>query len=132
MLAHQVENGHLHHALIEVCRSILDNLHRDNLLCLQVLAFHNLTERPLTQNVENEITISIFLELVNSSVGLFKYPLVAIVFIAENIVHVKNIVTVFVVETIVLDSFTGFSQDPSWIPRGFVFERRIADSVGRW
>lgn len=50
----------------------------------------------------------------------------------ENVIHIKYIVTIFVIEPIVLHSFTGLRENSSRISRRFVFEARIADAVGRW
>jgi hypothetical protein len=52
---HELQNCDLHHALLKVRRLVLDYLDRDNLVCLHVLTLDDLTERSLTQDVENEV-----------------------------------------------------------------------------
>jgi hypothetical protein len=41
---HEIKNGHFHHALVEVCRAILDDLDGDNLLGSEILALDNLAK----------------------------------------------------------------------------------------
>ena len=48
---HQFENCDLHHTLVEVCWFIFYHLHGNDLVGLHVLTFHDLAERPLTENV---------------------------------------------------------------------------------
>lgn len=50
---------------------------------------------------------------------------------SENVVNIENIITVFVVVTIILTSFARFGKDSTWIPGGLVFECRITYSISR-
>lgn len=47
-MIYQVEHRDLHHTLVEVGCPVLDDLHSDHLLCLQILAFYDLPKRTLT------------------------------------------------------------------------------------
>jgi hypothetical protein len=49
----------------------------------------------------------------------------------ENVIHVEYIITILVIETIIFDTLARFGENSSRISRGFVFEARIADAVGR-
>lgn len=55
---YQVEDGNFHHTLVEIGGLIFHNFDRHNLLGLEVLTFDYLTKGSLTQNVENQITVS--------------------------------------------------------------------------
>lgn len=57
MQTYQIQDGNLHHTLIEVGSLILDDFNGNNLLCFQVLALDNLSKGSLTKDVKNEITI---------------------------------------------------------------------------
>lgn len=52
----QLKDGHLHHRLVEVCRLVLDDFNRDNLMRFHVLAFDHLAKRALSQNVQDEVS----------------------------------------------------------------------------
>jgi hypothetical protein len=54
---YQIQYRHLHHALVEVCCTILDDFDGNDLLGLQVLALDNLAEGTLAENVENEVSV---------------------------------------------------------------------------
>lgn len=56
---YQVENRHLHHTLVEVCRAILDYLDCDDFLRLQVLALNDLPKCALAQYIQDQIPIPI-------------------------------------------------------------------------
>jgi hypothetical protein len=43
----------------------------------------------------------------------------------ENVIHIKYIITIFIVKSIILGTFAGFCEDAAGISRGFVFEARI-------
>ena len=58
VVAYQVENRYFHHTLVEICGAVLDDLHRHDLLCLQILALHDLTKCSLPQDVQDEISVS--------------------------------------------------------------------------
>jgi len=51
----KLEDGDLHHGLVEVGRFVLDDLDGDDFMCPDVLAFDNLTKSALAENVEDEI-----------------------------------------------------------------------------
>lgn len=51
----ELEDGNLHHGLVEVGRFVLDNLDGDDFMCSDVLAFDDLTKGALAENVEDEI-----------------------------------------------------------------------------
>ena len=54
---YQIQHGNLHHALVKVCRLVLNHFYRHNLLGLHILAFDHLTKCPLAQDVQDEIAI---------------------------------------------------------------------------
>ena len=54
---HQLEDGDLHHALLEVRRLVLDDLYRDDLVRLHVLALDDLAERALAEYVEDKVPV---------------------------------------------------------------------------
>ncbi len=54
---YQIQDGHLHHTLIEVCCPVFDHLDGDNLLRLQILTFHDLTECALAENIKDQIAV---------------------------------------------------------------------------
>ena len=54
---HKFEDGDFHHTLIEVSRLVLHDLHRHHLMGFHVLAFDNLSERPWTENIKNQIPV---------------------------------------------------------------------------
>jgi hypothetical protein len=56
-VSYEIQNGHLHHTLIEVRRPVLDDLDRDNLLGPEILALDHLSKRSLAQNVQNEVAV---------------------------------------------------------------------------
>lgn len=58
-VSYQVKNRHFHHALIEVCRFVLDNLHGHHLLRLQILALDDLAKRALPKHIQNQVPIPI-------------------------------------------------------------------------
>jgi hypothetical protein len=49
----------------------------------------------------------------------------------ENVIHIKYIITVLVIESIILDALAWFREDSSRVSRGFIFETRIADTIRR-
>lgn len=54
---YQVKDGNLHHTLIEVCCPVLDNLHRYNFLCLEILTFDDLAKGALAEHIEDQIAV---------------------------------------------------------------------------
>ena len=126
--SYEIQNGHLHHTLIEVRRPVLDNLDRNNLLGPEILALDNLSKRSLAQNVQNEVAVP-------ATVRLWKTEktniLVSRVFRAQNIIHIENIIALLVVIAIILHTLAGLGQNPPRVPGRFIFEAGITDSVGR-
>lgn len=55
---HQVQYRDLHHTLIEIGCPVLDHFDSHNFLRLEVLTLDNLTERSLSEYIENEVTVS--------------------------------------------------------------------------
>ena len=53
----QIQDRHFHHTLIKVGCSVLDDLDRNNFLCLQVLAFYDLAEGALAKDVKNQVAV---------------------------------------------------------------------------
>ena len=68
--------------------------------------------------------------LVTGASNCFVDLLVAIVFVSENIVDVENIVAIFIVIAVILDSFARLCKNPSRVPRRFILEGRVTYSVG--
>lgn len=54
---------------------------------------------------------------------------VAILLTTEDVIHVEDIIAFLVVVSVILRPFTWLGKHPTWVARGFVFERRIADVV---
>lgn len=129
-ISYQIQHGNLHHTLIEVCSPILYDFDRYNFLRLQILAFDYLPERALSEDVENQISIPGCRSIHDGRlrVGTL-YILVAVLLVPKDVIDVENVVTVFVVETIVLHAFAWLGKDPSWIPRRFVFEGGVTYSI---
>lgn len=50
--------------------------------------------------------------------------------VPEDVVDVENVITVLVVVSVVFGTLAWFRQDPTGVPRRFIFEYRVADSVG--
>jgi len=48
----------------------------------------------------------------------------------ENVIHIKYIVTVLIIKSIILHTLTRLCEDSARISRRFVFETGIADTVG--
>ena len=55
---HKLEDGNLHHRLVEVRGLVFDDLDGDDFVRLHVLALDDLTKGPLTQNVKNEVSVT--------------------------------------------------------------------------
>jgi len=110
----QVQHRDLHHTLIEVGCLVLHNLDRDHLLSFQVLALDYLTECTLTKNVQDQVSV-----LVVRLLG------------AQNVIDIQNVVAVFVVVTIILDSLARLCEYSPWIPRRFILESGVTNTVCR-
>jgi hypothetical protein len=50
----------------------------------------------------------------------------------ENVIYIKYIVAVLIVESIILDTFARFCEDSSRVSRGFIFEAWIANTICGW
>ena len=55
---HKLEDGNLHHRLVEVRGLVFDDFDGDDFMRLHVLALDDLTKGPLTQNVKDEISVT--------------------------------------------------------------------------
>lgn len=71
---YQIQNRHLHHTLVEVCGSIFDDFDRHYFLRLQILTFHNLTERPLAENVQYQVPVPVDSQLLIQDSTMKKAP----------------------------------------------------------
>lgn len=49
----------------------------------------------------------------------------------KNVIHIKYIIAIFVIEPIILDTFAWFREHSARIPRGFVLEAGVAYPIGR-
>lgn len=116
---YQVEHRNLHHTLIEVCRSVLDNLHRNYFLGFQILAFHHLSEGTLAKNIKYKIPVPRAAHQYRDPKRIFRSRdlLVPFVFVTQYIIDKQDIVTVLVVIPVVLDSFARLSKNSSWVSR---------------
>ena len=56
-LTYQIQDRHLHHALVEIRCSVLDDLDGDHLLRLHILALHHLAKSALAEDVEDQIPV---------------------------------------------------------------------------
>jgi hypothetical protein len=110
---YQIEHRHFHHTLVEVRCSVLDNLDCNHLLCLQVLAFYDLSKSTLTQYVQDQIPV-----------------LMPRLLRAENVVYIEDVIAVLVVVSIVLDSFARLGEDSTWVSGRLVVELGIAQLIG--
>ena len=108
----EIQYGHLHHALVEVCGPILYHLDSHNLLCFQVLTLYDLPESTLTKDIQNEISI-----------------LMCCFFAAQYVVDVQNVVGIVIVISVVLDTFTRLGKDTARVTRGFILKARVTDPV---
>lgn len=130
---YQIQDGHFHHALVEIGSPILDNLDGDDFLRLEVLTFHDLAESALAQHVENEISVpgNMRVRTISSKKRRrMEDELVTSFLRSENIIHIEDIVAVFVIEAVVLGALAGLGQDTARVSGGLVFEIRVAYSVG--
>ena len=94
----QIEYRNLHHTLVEIGSPILDNFDCHDLLGLQVLTFYNLTESALPKDVEYKVPV-----------------LVSILFVSKDVINEQNVVTIFIIVSIILDPFTGLGKHSSWV-----------------
>lgn len=90
-MTHQVQDRNFHHTLVEVCGLILDHLDGDHLLRFQVLAFDDLPERSLTQDIQNEVPVSCDRSVYPAQVAMGEEQvdvLVTGIFTAQNVVDI--------------------------------------------
>ena len=116
--SYQVKDRYLHHTLVEICRPILDYLYCHYFLGFQVLAFYDLTKRSLTENIQDQVPISNIMLAFTIAMILDFQPrniLMTSLLRPKNVIYVKYIVTVFVVEPIVFDTFAGLCEDSARI-----------------
>ena len=52
-------------------------------------------------------------------------------FVAQYVIHEQDIVAVFIIIPVVLDSFARLSKDSSWVSRRLVFESWVTYSICR-
>lgn len=130
MNAYKIKHRNLHHALVEVRGPILDNLDCDDLLRLQVLAFHDLSKSALTEDVQYQVPIPSQNQIVESKPRK-QYLLVPSLFAAEYIIDVQYVVAVIVVIAIIFDAFAWFGENSARVSGRFVLECRITYSIGR-
>lgn len=57
-MTYQVKYGHLHFALVEIRRLVLDYLHGAYVVCPHVLTLDDLAKSALTENIQDEIPAS--------------------------------------------------------------------------
>lgn len=112
-MAYQVENRDLHHTLIEVCGAVFHDFDSHDFLSFEVLAFDDLPESTLPKDIKDQIAV-----------------LMTIVFIAKDIIHVEDIITVLIIIPIVFDALAGFSKNAPRIPGRLIFELWIANAIG--
>lgn len=128
---YQIQHRYFHHTLVKVGGSVLDDLDSHHLLRLQILTFDDLSESTLAEDIENEVTVPVTCQLTGSSETSKRGSiLVPSLVRPQYIVHIENIVAVFVVVSIVLHPLARFGQDTARIPRRLVLEIGIAYSVG--
>lgn len=48
---------------------------------------------------------------------------------AQNVIHVEDIIAVFIVVAIVLGALAGLCQDSARVPRRLVLEARVTDAI---
>lgn len=94
----QVQNRDLHHTLVKVRGSILDDLYCYDLLCLEILTFHHLSKSALPKHIENKIAV-----------------LMARLLGTKYVVYVENIVAILVIEPIILRPLAWFREYSSRI-----------------
>jgi hypothetical protein len=110
----QVQNRNLHHTLVKVCSSVLNNFDRDDLLSLEILTFYDLPEGTLTKNVEDKVTV-----------------LMTRLFGTKNVVDIKNVVTILIIIAVIFYAFARLGKDSAWIPSRLVLECWVAYPVCR-
>ena len=51
------------------------------------------------------------------------------VFGTQPVIHIQDVVIIFIIVTLIMSRFTGFRQHPSWIMCGLITELGIADVI---
>ena len=120
---YKFEDGDFHCPLVEVGWFILDDFDGDDFHRFHILAFHHLSKRTLSQNIQNQVPV------VNS---LPSAVLLVSLISAEDVVDVEDVITVIVIETIVLGSLSRFRQTPPRIPRRFIRKLIVTKPISRW
>ena len=93
---------------------------------LHVLAFHDLTERPLPKDVQDEVPERIENVVIPRPRCYSLVPFLR----SQPIIDIKDIIVVLVVEAIVMHRFARLGENASWVMRRFIAELGVADSVG--
>jgi hypothetical protein len=133
LCTHQLEYRHFHGTLIEVSRLVLDHLDSDDLVRANVLAFCNLPKRPLSENIEDEVSgrtggekeVSI---MILQSVRDDLLVTCAVVS-RQNVVDVEDIIIILIIRAIIMARLTRFCKDSPRVVSGLVAEGRIADAI---
>lgn len=86
----------------------------------------------MSQDIKNEISVPTAVSELSSYLSVGDHLLVASFFGAENIVDIKDIIAVLVVEAIVLDALARLGQYSAGIARRLVLEGGVADAIGGW
>lgn len=105
-LSYQVQNRHFHHTLVEVCCAVLDDFYSHDLLSLEILTLDDLAESALTQNIEDKVPIPVSqvstIQTAHIRSLFIANALVTSFFRAQYVVHIEDVVAVFVVVSVVL------------------------------
>ena len=103
-MTNQIQNRDFHHALVEVGRSVLDDLDSDDFLGLEILTFHDLSKCSLAEDIKYKVTVPIneVRDVAPWKVILEATILVASFLGAQDIIDVKNVIAVFIVIPIIL------------------------------
>ena len=128
---YEIKNRNLHHTLIEVGRPVLDDLDSNHLLSLEILAFHDLSECTLAKNVQDQVSVP--KTSISSRIDPrdTQHILMARLFRSQYIIDVEDIITIFIVITIILDTLAWLGENSAGIPRRFIFETWVANPVRR-
>lgn len=104
-IAHQIQDGNLHHTLVEVGGTVLDDLDGNNLLCLEVLALDDLSKGTLAQHIENEVSVPTN-ELAQASpvCNGGNRILMTSLLRTQNIVNIEDIIAVLIIIAVVLNT----------------------------
>jgi hypothetical protein len=123
---HQLENGDLHHALVKVRRLVFDDLDRDNLVGLDILALDDLAKGALPQDIENEVFAKGDEHMQRKNV----HDSLAAVIGTKPVVDVEDIVIVIIIVPVVVGGLAGLCEDPAGVVGGLVAKVGVAEVVG--